>query len=280
MSVARLTGAGGFASLSRNEMLVRLASAAILAALTLAAAWFGGWAAALGVSVAVVVVHLEWIGLTGDRLATALLFTAVLVASFALLVAGYAAPATGLASLAVVAAALAAREPWRPAGVAYCAVLGLGLLLLRQAPEDGLTAVIFVFAVVWGTDSGAFFVGRAIGGPKLWPAISPKKTWAGAVGGLVAGVAAGLVVAALAQVGVGLAVALVSALLSLSAQAGDLFESAIKRHFGAKDSGVIVPGHGGLMDRVDGLVFGIAAAVIVGLLHGGPSHLAAGLLTW
>ncbi len=279
MSVARVTGGGGVTPVS-NEMLVRFASAGILAALTLAAAWFGGWPAFAAVSAAAIVVHLEWIGLTGDRLLPTLVFTAVMVASFALPVIGYPAVAVGLAALAVVAAAATSREGWRPAGVAYSAVLGLGLLLLREAPEQGLAAVLVVFAAVWGTDSAAFFAGRAFGGPKLWPSISPKKTWAGAVGGLVAGVVAGLVVAALARVSVAPALALVCAFLSLAAQAGDLFESAIKRHFGAKDSGIIVPGHGGLMDRVDSLVFAVAAAVIVGLLHGGPWQLAAGLTTW
>jgi phosphatidate cytidylyltransferase len=218
--------------------------------------------------------------MTGDRLVPALAFTALLVAGFALLAAGHPAAAAGLTALAVAGAAAASRELWRPAGVAYCATLGLGLLLLRGAPEQGLPAVLVVLAVVWGTDSGAFFVGRAIGGPKLWPAVSPKKTWAGAVGGLAAGIAAGLVVAALARVTVTPQLALVCAALSFADQAGDLFESAIKRHFGAKDSGMIVPGHGGLMDRVDGLVFAVAAAVIVGLVHGGPAELAAGLLTW
>jgi phosphatidate cytidylyltransferase len=261
-------------------MLVRFASAVILAGLTLAAAWFGGWPAAIAVSAAVVVVHLEWIGLTGDRQVPALLFTAALVVSFALLAAGLAATAASLTVLAVIAAGVTSRDLWRPAGVAYGATLGIGLLLLRYAPEHGLAAVLVVLAAVWGTDSGAFFVGRTFGGPKLWPAISPKKTWAGAIGGLITGVVIGLVVAALARVAVAPGLALVCAALSLAAQAGDLFESAVKRTFGAKDSGNIVPGHGGLMDRVDGLVFAVAAAVLVGLLHGGPMHLAAGLLTW
>ena len=279
MSVARASG-GGVTPVSRNEMLVRFASAAILAALTLVATWFGGWPAFVAVSAVAIVVHLEWIGLTGDRLVPTLAFTAMMVASFALPVIGYPAVAVGLAALAVLAAAASGREAWRPAGVAYSATLGLGLLLLREAPEQGLAATFVVFAVVWGTDSAAFFVGRAIGGPKLWPSISPKKTWAGAIGGLVAGVVTGLVVAALARVQVAPGLALVCAFLSLAAQAGDLIESAIKRRFGVKDSGIIVPGHGGLMDRVDGLVFAVAAAVIIGLLHGGPSHLAAGLTTW
>ncbi len=279
MSVARLTG-GGVTPFSRNEMLVRFASAVILAGLTLAAAWFGGWAAAVAVAVVAVVVHLEWIGLTGDRLMPALIFIGVVVASFAVVVAGHAALAVGLTGVAVVAAAAASRELWRPAGVAYAATLGLGLLLLREAPEYGLTAVVVVFAVVWGTDTGAFFVGRAFGGPKLWPVISPKKTWAGAIGGLITGIVAGLVVAALTHLPMVPGLALVCALLSLAGQAGDLFESAIKRHFGAKDSGIIVPGHGGLMDRVDGLVFAVAVALIIGLVHAGPWHLAAGFLIW
>ena len=280
MSVARVSGESRLAPLLRNEMLVRFASAAILATLTLGAAWYGGWAAAAAVAAAAVAVHLEWIGLTGDRLVPALAFTALLVASFALFAAGYPEAAAGLTALAVVGAAAASRELWRPAGVAYGAMLGLGLLLLRGAPEQGLPAVLVVFAVVWGTDSGAFFAGRAIGGPRLWPAVSPKKTWAGAIGGLIAGIAAGLVMAMLARVTVTPELVLVSAALSLADQAGDLVESAIKRHFGAKDSGIIVPGHGGMMDRVDGLVFAVAAAAIIGLVHGGPSHLAAGLLTW
>ncbi len=280
MSVVRVTGGGGVTPVSSNEMLVRLASAAILAGLTLAAAWFGGWLAAIAVSAVVIVVHLEWIGLTGDRLLPTVIFTAALVASLALLTGGLVGAAAGLTGLAVVAAAVVAREPWRPGGVAYSAALGLGLLLLRFAPDNGLAAVLVVFAVVWGTDSGAFFAGRAIGGPKLWPAISPKKTWAGAIGGLIAGVVIGLIVAMLAQVPVAAGLALVCALLSVAAQAGDLFESAVKRTFGVKDSGNIVPGHGGLMDRVDGLVFAVAAAVIIGFLHGGPWHLATGLTTW
>lgn len=279
MSVSRVAG-GGATPASRNEMLVRIASATILAGISLAAAWFGGWAAALAVSAAVIVVQLEWIGLTADRPVPTVAFTAMVVVGLALLTAGYAVAAVGLCVLAVIAAAVIAREPWRPAGVAYTAMLGLGLLLLRNAPEDGLAAVLLVFAVVWGTDTGAFFVGRTLGGPKLWPRVSPKKTWSGAIGGLVLGVAIGLGVAALAGVPVTPVLALVCALLSVSAQAGDLAESAVKRHFGAKDAGIIVPGHGGLMDRVDGLVFAATTAVIVGLLHGGPWRLATGLVQW
>ena len=111
------------------------------------------------------------------------------------------------------------------AGVVYAAVLGFGLVTLRLTPDHGFEAMIVLFAVVWGTDTGAFFAGRLIGGPKLWPRVSPKKTWAGAVGGLAAGIAAGLLASAVLDLPVGGALFLVSAVLSVASQAGDLFES-------------------------------------------------------
>jgi phosphatidate cytidylyltransferase len=263
-----------------REMLVRIASGIVLAAVTLACAWFGGWAGWLGVSVVVVIVHLEWLGLTGDDWKVGLAFTATMLIAFAAAVAGHTAPGLGLAALAMLAAGATSREPWRPAGILYCATLGFGLLLLRQAPEHGLAAVLFVFAVVWLTDTGAYFAGRAIGGPKLLPAISPKKTWAGAVGGLVAGLVAGFIVAICSGIPLTIQLGIVAVLLSVASQLGDLFESWVKRRFGAKDAGTIVPGHGGLMDRVDGLIFGVGLALLIGWLHGGPDGLANGLLLW
>jgi phosphatidate cytidylyltransferase len=252
----------------------------VLVAFTLACAWFGGWAGWLGVSVAVVVVHLEWFGLTGDDWRSGLAFTAALLVALAAPVAGYAGLGLGLAALIMLAGGVTSRDGWRPAGILYCATLGFGLLLLRLSPEGGLAAVLFVFAVVWLNDTGAYFAGRAIGGPKLWPVVSPKKTWAGAVGGLIAGLIAGFVVAALSGISLTPGLAVVAVLLSVASQAGDLFESWVKRHFGVKDAGTIVPGHGGLMDRVDGLVFGAGLALLIGWLHGGAANLAGGLLAW
>ena len=160
------------------------------------------------------------------------------------------------------------------------AMLGLGLLLLARRTGTGPGRSARRLAVVWATDTGAFFAGRAIGGPKLWPAVSPKKTWAGAIGGLVAGIVAGLAMrgagAGASRAGAGA----VSAGLSLAGQAGDLFESAVKRRFGAKDSGMIVPGHGGMMDRVDGLVFAAVAALSSVCCMAGRGNLAGGLLAW
>ena len=279
MSAAPAAGQGRARS-AGGEMLARFASAGVLAALTLLCAWLGGWPAAIGVSIVVAVVYGEWAALTRDDLWPTLVFTAALVAAFAALAAGFAGVALGVAVAAIVVAGVLSRGPWRPVGVAYGAILGFGLLLLRLAPEHGLAAVVFLFAVVWGGDTGAFFIGRAIGGPKLWPAVSPKKTWAGGAGGLVAGVVAGLIVVGVAGLPVTAGVVAVAVLLSLAEQAGDLFESWVKRRFGAKDSGQIVPGHGGLMDRVDGLVFAAGLAVVIGLAHGGSTNLAGGLLVW
>ncbi len=280
MSASPLVGGRRGAPAFGREMPVRIASAAVLAAVALGCAWFGGWPAGAAVAVAVIVVHLEWIGLTADDLRFAIASTVLLVAAFAVLVAGYPRASLAVAAGAVVLAAILSREAWRPLGVLYGAVLGLGMLLLRTAPEHGFVAILFLFAVVWGTDTGAFFAGRIIGGPKLWPAVSPKKTWAGSAGGLAVGLAAGLAVAAVSGVAVTPGLALVAAALSAASQLGDLFESSVKRRFGVKDASQLVPGHGGLMDRVDGLVFAAGLAALIGWLHGGPYALAGGLLTW
>lgn len=265
-----------------REISLRLISAAVLAAVALACAWIGGAAAGIAVAVAVIIVHAEWIRITGDRLVrgAAGIGTVIVVIALGALVAGHMVTALIMAVIAIAFAALLSREPWRPAGVAYAAVLGFGLLMLRLSPEHGLTAILFLFAVVWGTDSAAYFAGRAIGGPKLWPAVSPKKTWAGSIGGLVAGIVCGLVVVAIAGLPVTLGAAVVAALVSIASEGGDLAESALKRHFGVKDSGNIIPGHGGLMDRVDGLIFGAGLAVLIGVAHGGAGNIAGGLLLW
>jgi phosphatidate cytidylyltransferase len=261
------------------DLAVRLGSAAILAALALAGAWFGGWIATIAIVAAVVIVHLEWIGLTEGRLMPVAAFTVVL--GLGVVAAGAGAPLAGLGLIAVaIAGAALTGGGWRPLGVGYAAVLGFGLVSLRVSPEAGFAAIVILFAVVWGTDTGAFFAGRLIGGPRLWPRVSPKKTWAGAVGGLAFGVAAGALVAGAFGLRPGGMLIVVIAALSVASQAGDLFESSVKRRFGAKDSGSLIPGHGGLMDRVDGLTFAAGLAMVIGALHGGAGHVAAGLVQW
>lgn len=263
-----------------NELAARVVSSVLLGAVALAGAWAGHWVAAFVVAAAVVIAHLEWTNLTGDRRQHAIVFTAGLVVALLLLTAGYRLYGVLLAAALVAAAYLSSWQLWRPAGVAYAAVLGFGLLLLRNAPRDGLLAIVFLFAVVWGTDVGAFLVGRLVGGRRLWPAVSPGKTWSGAIGGLLVGIVAGWLIAKLAGLHAGRGIIFVSLLLAVAAEAGDLFESWVKRQFGAKDSGTLIPGHGGLLDRVDGLIFAGGLAVILGWLHGGMGDVARGLIAW
>jgi phosphatidate cytidylyltransferase len=136
-----------------------------------------------------------------------------------------------------------------------------------------------VLLVVWAADIGGYFAGRGIGGPRLWPSVSPKKTWAGAIGGFAGSLA---VAAAFAATGVGKTGPLLAlgAFLSVISQLGDLFESAVKRRFGVKDSSHIIPGHGGLLDRLDGFVAAIVAAAILGFLRGGTDGVGRGLMVW
>jgi phosphatidate cytidylyltransferase len=260
-----------------GELAVRALSAVVLAAVALAGAFIGGWATAAVLIVVASVFHLEWSTLTERSFWPGVVFTLTMIAAIVAIAAG--ADWIGLTIVgAGVVVAAATLNAWRPVGLVYAAMLGVGLMLLRT-PQLGLAAVLVVLAVVWATDTGAFFAGRVIGGPKLLPAVSPKKTWAGAIGGLVVSIVIGIVVALAARVRISLVLVLVCALLSIASQLGDLFESWVKRQFGAKDASNLVPGHGGLMDRVDGLAIAAGVAVIVGWLHGG-ADLASGLLLW
>lgn len=169
---------------------------------------------------------------------------------------------------------------WMIAGLLYAGVIGLAPVLLRRDPALGFVAIVFLFAVVWATDIAAYFAGRALGGPKLWVAVSPNKTWSGALGGALGGVVAALLVVQVAGLAIAPMLVLVALALSIASQAGDLLESALKRRFGAKDASALIPGHGGLMDRLDGFLTAVLAAVMVGLLRGGFDGSARGLLVW
>jgi len=194
---------------------------------------------------------------------------------------GFVASLVVIAVACVVAAAMG-REGllWRIAGLVLFGLLIVSALTMRGEGMAGIWAGVYLGTVVWMTDSAAFFTGRQIGGEKLAPDISPSKTWSGALGGLALGTGAGLVVwlfATESPIWIGL---LLSAAISILGQSGDLAESAIKRHFRIKDSGDIIPGHGGLMDRLDSLTFGVFFVVIVGGLHAGFGLVAEGLLYW
>ncbi|HZL40257.1 MAG TPA: CDP-archaeol synthase [Pseudolabrys sp.] len=168
---------------------------------------------------------------------------------------------------------------WIIAGIGYAGVLLAAPLVLRSG-EFGFLALLILFVVVWTTDVLGYFAGRAFGGPKLMPAVSPKKTWSGAVvGTLGAMIVAVLLAESFGSFSVG-AIALVALLLSVVAQLGDLFESWIKRQFGAKDASQLIPGHGGVMDRLDGFWAAAFVGCLIGLLRGGFSGAGAGLLVW
>ena len=264
-----MTGMAGEAK-PRSNLQLRIISGVILAAAVLVLTWWGGFPFRLfAVAMAAAIFH-EWMTIRGEEHKVHLAISRfVLAASLALMLLGFV-PAfvfAGLfiaAALAAISGMVANRGLWAAWGILYAGVPAATLIFLRgSAPED-LWTIIFLFAVVRGTDTIAYFTGRALGGPKLAPSISPGKTWSGAIGGAVGGVIASLIVAYFAWKGVHLlAVAIVAVLLSIASQAGDLFESAIKRRHGVKDSGNLIPGHGGVMDRVDGLV---AASVLLFVL--------------
>lgn len=252
------------------ELKQRVVSAVALGLATLALTWWGGWPFKLFAVVLMMLIHFEWTTMIGAyRQAPSAAVTAwiavVIVAGLTL--AGWGALAClAIALGAVISAFLAivsARSWWIGLGVVYAGFSGLALAEIRDDALIGLAAMAFLFAVVWSTDIFAYFCGRAIGGPKLAVRISPGKTWSGAVFGTIAGIAAGTAMAFAVIAPGGLWIPVLAAILSIASQVGDLMESWMKRRFAVKDSGRLIPGHGGVMDRVDGLVFAAFAAFLI-----------------
>jgi phosphatidate cytidylyltransferase len=274
-----------FSRIAASDLPARAAAGVVLMIAALAAAAAGGyWFTAFWL-VAALVVHWEWQNLIGgpnQNLRAAfggagLVVAAPLATNDALL----------LAIVALLAGAVAAsltsgvRPRFRVmpgAGVIYAGAMLVSVGLLRASWPYGLYAILWLFAVVWGADVMAYFGGRLVGGPKLWPRISPGKTWSGFWIGVLCGAGAGLLAAPVASsfpvlFCLGLATAAVS-------QGGDLFESALKRRFGVKDSGRLIPGHGGLMDRLDGFIAAAIFAAFIGATRYGIDNIAAGLFQW
>lgn len=264
-----------------RDLRKRAISAAILGPLALLAIWLGAGWYTLMIAAGTAILAWEWVHLCGKRVRA----LPGLAVPLALLAAGLAAVADHhllallLLPLGALAATWAAEPPprrvpggpafWLGAGVVYIGLAGVGLIWMRGEGEPGRAAVLFIVLIVWAADIGAYLVGRLVGGPKLAPRISPNKTWSGTLGGLALAVAAGLAVARSFDAGAPLAaVAVIALLLGIAAAAGDLLESAIKRRFHVKDSSGLIPGHGGLLDRVDGLLAAVPMACLIALALG------------
>jgi len=267
---------------SRN-LVMRVVAALVLAPLAIGLAYLGGVAWSLLVTLVSVGLFAEWLAVTGQgRELRAMVpgVLALLLAGFCLMAGRLDAALVVLAIGAVVVVLMSgARRNWAIAGLFYAAAAEIASVLLRLDVVKGFAALMFVLLIVWVTDIGGYFAGRSIGGPKLWVRVSPKKTWAGAIGGFVASllVAAGF---AAFEIGTTGPLLLLGALLSVVSQLGDLFESAVKRRFGVKDSSHIIPGHGGLLDRLDGFVAAVIVAAIFGFLRGGADGVGRGLMVW
>lgn len=266
-----------------RDLRKRALSAALLLPAALLCIWLGAEAWTALMAAAVALLAWEWVRLCGysTRRPPGMVVPLVVLAAGTLAVAER--EPMGLLLL-LPGAALAwglARPPgqprrrrlapayWLAFGVVYIGLAGIALIALRGDAAAGRGNVLFLFAVVWASDIGAYLAGRTLGGPKLAPAVSPNKTWSGAAGGLLSAVTAGVLAAYVMEQGAPAGrVVLVAALLGLLTQAGDLFESWIKRRFHVKDTSSLIPGHGGLLDRLDGVLAAAPAAALIALLSG------------
>lgn len=257
-----------------EELRLRIISGVSLAIIVLAAAWLGGVYFAVLAQVIALLMYYEWCTITGvartDLRGYSLGWLLMAAIAFSCLTQDVAYSLVLLLCSFLIASVVSLIQNvrfWLPAGVLYAGLSALSLTYLRGNDLAGLVAIIFLFAVVWGTDVAAYFVGRAVGGPKLAPRISPGKTWSGAIGGAVVGVILSALVIVVFFRAPNVSVLFVGLLLSVLSQVGDLFESYIKRRFGVKDSSRLIPGHGGVLDRVDGLVFASIGAFVFAVVQ-------------
>ena len=266
-----------------RNLMTRVASAVVLVPLAIAAAWAGGWYWTALVTLCAIGLFVEWLMVTGGAGNAPLLVTgaAILAVAAPFLALRNVDIALIVLALGVVAVAFRSSAPrsWPIGGFLYAAAAQVSSIVIRLDRSEGFVALVFILVVVWCADMGGYFAGRAIGGAKLWPQVSPNKTWAGAVGGFILGllVAAGFAVSGFGKMG---PLLIIAAALSVASQLGDLFESAVKRRFGVKDSSQIIPGHGGLLDRLDGFVAAVVLAAILGVLRGGAGGAGTGLMVW
>jgi len=280
-----MSGAAASADGKRwRDLRKRVLSALVLGPAAIACVWLGATPWTVLMAIAAAILTWEWVHLCGLKtraLPGAAVPLAVLGAG-AFAVAERAGLALGCLVLGFVLTWVASRglprarrlPPLRLAlGVLYIGIAGIALIELRHDNEAGRANVLFLLLVVWSSDIGAYMAGRAFGGPRLMAAVSPNKTWSGALGGLLLAVLVGALAAHFLAPGPMLWAVPVAALLSVIAQAGDLLESAIKRHFAVKDTSSLIPGHGGLLDRLDGVLASAPVAALLALASGQGSPL-------
>ena len=262
----------------------RLVSAFVLLPLTAVSLYLGGYIFAAVVGAVFAGAYREWETMVTLKPLTPFgIFLIGMVWVSAILFPLWGAAATlGVVAIAAVIAIARGGEGalWRAGGVLYFGIVIMAVLGMRGTAPIGIIAGVFLGMVIWLTDTGAFFTGRQVGGEKLAPGISPGKTWSGAVGGLALGTFAGTVFWHFTTASPWWIGLLLAATMSVLGQLGDLSESALKRRFRVKDSGDIIPGHGGLMDRLDSVTFGVIFLYLVGTFHAGTTAVAAGFLTW
>lgn len=258
-----------------RDLRLRIASALVIGPAALAAVWFGqgelSWIFMIWIAVAAAVLALEWGAMSAPgrparvaAVVTAGVLVAVFCAHFGVWTLAWASLLAGAVGAAAIARKFSGRKTDAAFGVLYIGIPSVLILWLRTG-DQGRAWVLALLLLVWAADGAAYFVGKSLGGPKLWPRFSPNKTWSGFFGGLLGAALAGVAFRAVLgptlnfepsyplMLGAGM-------LIGLSAMAGDLWESMLKRRFGVKDSGAIIPGHGGLLDRVDGLMFAVLTA--------------------
>ncbi|WP_113076273.1 MULTISPECIES: phosphatidate cytidylyltransferase [Agrobacterium tumefaciens complex] len=257
-----------------RELRLRIVSAIVMAAVILAATWYGGILFRIVAGLLAILIYYEWSTITRlsetNPTGNAWGWFAVAVIAGNTIFGESSLDLPLLSGFTLTAAlfpVLRGRNWWLVGGIFYAGLSGISLAAIRGDELTGFVSILFIFAVVWSTDILAYFVGRAIGGPKLAPSISPGKTWSGAIGGAVAAVIGGGAVSMAYHGRISLLVLGLAFILSVFSQIGDLFESFVKRRFQVKDSSHLIPGHGGFMDRVDGLVFACFTVFLIAFVH-------------
>ncbi len=270
-----------------RDLGVRAAAAVVLIPVVVLVVWMGSYWFEAVITLLAVLMAREWVklALRGDMVQLALHLGAAVAAP---LLATRAELALCLGVVAALWVASIVRRQlqggghtlWSVVGIPYVALPAMGFVVLRASDEFGFIAVAWILAVVWAADTAAYFAGRILGGPRLWPRVSPNKTWAGMVGAVVGGAIVGWAGAEIFGVHAPLPMLLGGGALGAIEQGGDLFESALKRYAGVKDSSRLIPGHGGALDRVDGLVAAVTCAAILGIVRAGVDDPARGLFVW